>query len=217
MSNFYTRMKAYREKLNLSQKKLAEKVNVSRETILRLEKGKYNPSLKLAVDIADELHAEIKDICVFAESEEEDARIFQRRDEYMLEAGYIDPFEQKFQEGFEIGISSVPLDMLTIMAKRALIYMSEEKWKRYKKSKEKKYRKYREEHPDCQEDSDKYYDHQGELIEEKWVESQKDVMDFMEFPENGWDDLCFFAKKYSELTPGALARRVLRESEYKYI
>ena len=70
MADFYIRMKTYREKLNLSQKKLAEKVNVSRETIVRLEKGKYNPSLKLAVDIADELHAGIEDIFVFAKSEE---------------------------------------------------------------------------------------------------------------------------------------------------
>ena len=39
MSDFYTRIKAYREKLNLSQKKRAENVGVRRETIVRLEKG----------------------------------------------------------------------------------------------------------------------------------------------------------------------------------
>lgn len=39
MSDFYTRIKAYREKLNLSQKKRAENVVVRRETIVRLEKG----------------------------------------------------------------------------------------------------------------------------------------------------------------------------------
>ncbi len=217
MSDFYTRMKAYRERLNLSQKKLAEKVNVRRETIVRMEQGKYNPSLKLAVDIANELHAEIKDIFVFADSEGEAAEIFQRRDEEMLEAGRMDPFEQGFQEGIEIGISEVRLDMLIVMVKHARIFVSEEKWICYKKSKEKKYRKHREGHTDCQEDYAQYYDGQGYLIKEKWAEAQKAVMNHMGFPKDGWDDLCFFAKKYPGLTPGALARRVLRESEYKYI
>ena len=41
MSDFYTRIKAYREKLNLNQKKRAENVGVRRETIVRLEKGQH--------------------------------------------------------------------------------------------------------------------------------------------------------------------------------
>lgn len=41
MSDFYIRIKAYREKLNLSQKKRAENVGVRRETIVRLEKGQH--------------------------------------------------------------------------------------------------------------------------------------------------------------------------------
>ncbi len=55
----------------------------------------------------------------------------------MLEAGRIDPFEQGFQEGIEIGISEVRLDMLIVMVKHARIFVSEEKWICYKKSKEK--------------------------------------------------------------------------------
>ena len=47
-----TRMKEYRARYNLTQAQLAEKVGVRRETIGFLEKGKYNPSLKLAHDIA---------------------------------------------------------------------------------------------------------------------------------------------------------------------
>ncbi len=47
-----TRMKEYRVKLNMSQEDLANKVGVRRETIGNLENGKYNPSLKLAYDIA---------------------------------------------------------------------------------------------------------------------------------------------------------------------
>ena len=65
MADFYIRMKTYREKLNLSQKKLAEKVNVSRETIVRLEQGKYNPSLKLAMDIAKVFGRPVEEIFIF--------------------------------------------------------------------------------------------------------------------------------------------------------
>lgn len=49
MSN---RIKELRAKYSLSQQDLARKVGVRRETIVFLEKGKYNPSLKLAYDIS---------------------------------------------------------------------------------------------------------------------------------------------------------------------
>lgn len=217
MSDFYTRMKIYREKLNLSQKKLAEKVNVSRETVVRLEKGQYNPSLRLAADIAEELHAAIEDIFVFAESEEEAAEIFQRRDEGVLEAGLTDLYDQAYQEGFEIGKSEASLDMLITMAGYAKIFMSEEKWERFKKSQEDKYRKYRKKHPDSSARYGECYDDEGYLIKEKWIEEQKVIMSCMKFPEEGWEDLCAFVEKYPGLPPGALARRILKESEYKYI
>ncbi len=216
MSDFYTRMKAYREKLNLSQKKLAEKVNVSRETIVRLEQGKYNPSLKLAVDIAEELHAGIEEIFVFAESEEAE-KIFEGGNTDMLEAGSMDLYDQAYQEGYEIGISETALDMLAVMVKYARTFASEERWGRYKKSEEERYRKYRKEHPDCRENYGRCFDDKGHLVKEKWVEDQKIIMSCMGFPEESWEDLCVFVKKYPGLTPGALARRILRESEYKYI
>jgi putative transcriptional regulator len=47
-----TRIKELRARHNLTQEDLAKKVNVRRETIVFLEKGKYNPSLKLAYDIS---------------------------------------------------------------------------------------------------------------------------------------------------------------------
>ena len=47
-----TKLKEYREAKGLKQADLAELVGVRRETIVNLEKGKYNPSLKLAMDIA---------------------------------------------------------------------------------------------------------------------------------------------------------------------
>jgi len=60
-------MKELREKNHLTQEQLAQKVGVRRETILFLEKGKYNPSLKLAHDIAKVLGAVIEDVFVFEE------------------------------------------------------------------------------------------------------------------------------------------------------
>ena len=60
-----TRMKEYRTSLGMTQEKLAEIVGVRRETIIFLEKGKYNPSLKLAHDIAMVLHAKIDELFIF--------------------------------------------------------------------------------------------------------------------------------------------------------
>ncbi|MDD5397652.1 MAG: helix-turn-helix transcriptional regulator [Dehalococcoidia bacterium] len=60
-----TRMKEYRARLGLTQEKLAEIVGVRRETIIFLEQGKYNPSLKLAYGIARALGAGIEEIFIF--------------------------------------------------------------------------------------------------------------------------------------------------------
>lgn len=62
-----TRIKEYRAKYNLTQAELAKKVGVRRETVVFLEKGKYNPSLKLAHDIATVLDAKIDEIFIFDE------------------------------------------------------------------------------------------------------------------------------------------------------
>ena len=64
-----TRMKEYRARLGLTQEKLAEIVGVRRETIIFLEQGKYNPSLKLAHNIARALEADIENIFVFDDDE----------------------------------------------------------------------------------------------------------------------------------------------------
>lgn len=60
-----TRIKEFRAKYNLTQAELAEKVGVRRETIVFLEKGKYNPSLKLAHDIAVILETSIDELFIF--------------------------------------------------------------------------------------------------------------------------------------------------------
>lgn len=62
-----TRIKELRARYNLTQEELAKKVGVRRETIVFLEKGRYNPSLKLAHDIAKVLKSDIEDIFIFEE------------------------------------------------------------------------------------------------------------------------------------------------------
>lgn len=57
--------KEYRAKLNMTQEDLAKQVGVRRETINHLEKGKYNPSLQLAHDIARALHSTIDEVFIF--------------------------------------------------------------------------------------------------------------------------------------------------------
>ena len=60
-----TKLREYRARDKLSQEELARKVGVRRETIVRLEVAKYNPSLKLAVDISRAVGAPIEEIFVF--------------------------------------------------------------------------------------------------------------------------------------------------------
>ncbi|WP_430602277.1 hypothetical protein IGJ02_002604 [Enterococcus sp. DIV0724b] len=52
MGKIETTLKQYREEKGLTQRELAEKVGVRRETILHLENNRYNPSLELALEIA---------------------------------------------------------------------------------------------------------------------------------------------------------------------
>jgi len=59
------RIKEFRARFNLTQEDLAKKVNVRRETIVFLEKNKYNPSLKLAYDIASVFGTRIEEIFIF--------------------------------------------------------------------------------------------------------------------------------------------------------
>lgn len=65
MGEFICNLKKYRILKDLTQEQLAEKVGVRRETIMRLEAGKYNPSLKLALDISDVVEADVRDIFIF--------------------------------------------------------------------------------------------------------------------------------------------------------
>jgi putative transcriptional regulator len=64
-----TRIKEFRARYNLTQEDLANLVGVRRETIVFLEKGKYNPSLKLAHDVAKALHSNIDELFIFDDEE----------------------------------------------------------------------------------------------------------------------------------------------------
>jgi putative transcriptional regulator len=64
-----TRIKELRARYNLTQDDLAKKVGVRRETILYLEKGKYNPSLKLAHEVAKALKTSIDKLFIFEDQE----------------------------------------------------------------------------------------------------------------------------------------------------
>jgi putative transcriptional regulator len=59
------RIRELRARDKLTQMDLARKVGVRRETIVFLEKGKYNPSLKLAYDIAQVFSLTIEEVFVF--------------------------------------------------------------------------------------------------------------------------------------------------------
>ena len=59
-----TRIKELRARDNLTQFELAQKVSVRRETIVFLEKGKYNPSLKLAFDISKVFNMRIEEVFI---------------------------------------------------------------------------------------------------------------------------------------------------------
>ena len=59
------KIREYRTKLNLTQEKLAEMVGVRRETIIFLEQGRYNPSLRLAHNVARALQTTIDELFTF--------------------------------------------------------------------------------------------------------------------------------------------------------
>ena len=64
-----TRIRELRAKTGLTQEELARQVGVRRETIVFLEKGKYNPSLKLAYKVARTLGSTIEEVFTFEEED----------------------------------------------------------------------------------------------------------------------------------------------------
>lgn len=62
-----TKVREYREKAGLKQSELADLVHARRETIVHLENGRYNPSLKLAMDIAAVFHVTVEALFEFTD------------------------------------------------------------------------------------------------------------------------------------------------------
>ena len=65
--SLHTRIRELRARDRLSQEELAQKVGVRRETIGNLENGRYNPSLKLAMDIAKVFGCTVEEIFTFTD------------------------------------------------------------------------------------------------------------------------------------------------------
>ncbi len=63
------RIKEFRSKRGITQEELAQAVDVARETILYLEQGKYNPSLKLAYLVAKKLKVPLDELFIFEEED----------------------------------------------------------------------------------------------------------------------------------------------------
>ena len=71
MSILKTRIHEFRKDMKLQQSQLAEMVGVRRETIVKLESGRYNPSLKLAMDIAKVFGKTVEEVFEFQDNPEE--------------------------------------------------------------------------------------------------------------------------------------------------
>lgn len=65
----HNKLKVYRAIHDLTQEELAVKLGVTRQTIISIEKGKYDPSLELAFRIAELFQATIEDIFLYGERE----------------------------------------------------------------------------------------------------------------------------------------------------
>jgi putative transcriptional regulator len=70
--SFRTRIKEFRARYDMTQEDLAMKVGVRRETISFLERGKYNPSLKLAHEVSRALNTSIDELFIFDDEDVED-------------------------------------------------------------------------------------------------------------------------------------------------
>ncbi len=64
------RIEAYRKQRNMTQAMLADALQVSRQTIISLENGRYNPSILLAYKIAKAFECHIEDVFIFEEGEQ---------------------------------------------------------------------------------------------------------------------------------------------------
>lgn len=62
-------VKDKRMTLGMTQDELSEMLNVSRQTIISLEKGRYNPSITLAFKLSKLFHCSIEELFIYEEEE----------------------------------------------------------------------------------------------------------------------------------------------------
>lgn len=65
-----TKLKVYRAMHNITQEDLAEAIGVTRQTVIAMEKGKYNPSLELAFKIARYFNVKVEDVFFYDQKDE---------------------------------------------------------------------------------------------------------------------------------------------------
>jgi putative transcriptional regulator len=65
-----TKLKVYRAMHDLTQEDLADAIGVTRQTVIAMEKGKYNPSLELAFKIAHYFKVKIEDVFFLDQNDE---------------------------------------------------------------------------------------------------------------------------------------------------
>jgi putative transcriptional regulator len=69
-----TKLKVYRAMNDLTQEDLAEAIGVTRQTVIAMEKGQYNPSLQLAFKIAHYFKVKIEDVFFYDQNNEKTKR-----------------------------------------------------------------------------------------------------------------------------------------------
>ena len=69
-SNIITNLKSVRESTGMTQQELADLIGMRRETILHLEKNRYNPSLEMALKIAQVFDLKVEDLFELRQKEE---------------------------------------------------------------------------------------------------------------------------------------------------
>lgn len=74
-----TRLKVYRAMHDLTQEELAKEIGVTRQTIIAIEKGRYNPSLELAFKISRFFKVNIEDIFLYEENDKKSNRFSRPR------------------------------------------------------------------------------------------------------------------------------------------
>jgi putative transcriptional regulator len=62
-------VREHREKLGLTQEQLGQRLRVSRQTVISIETGRYNPSVVLAWRLLDLFHCRIEDLFELEEAE----------------------------------------------------------------------------------------------------------------------------------------------------